>query len=337
MTGDAHDRRAFLRGLLGARAGGARAAPAAEPRPPAPPRAGATLGRPASRPASRDDLSALVAETELDARLDDVQRLARWSVRLTPGAPAAPAYRGSRLGGVPHLPLGLVWPHRHGRPLAPLAQLDLAALPPTEALPPSGTLWCFYDTAPSPSGVRVADAGACAMVFAAGAAGALERREPPGAAQAGPGVELAPSAELMLPRAWSDPVERLGLDDAERDRWRRLCARLAALQGVEQSAEVAGPLTIHRVLGFADERRGDMPLACALLASGADLEDAPARMHPDAPAHEGAAARWRLLLELTVRAQPGWTWAPGGERLYVWITEEDLARREFARVRAFLR
>jgi hypothetical protein len=60
-------------------------------------------------------------------------------------------------------------------------------------------------------------------------------------------------------------------------------------------------------------------------------------MHPEASEQEGAAERWRLLLELTVRAQRGWTWAPGGERLYVWITERGLARREFSRVRAFLR
>src|SRR2546426_4268633 len=90
--------------------------------------------KPASAAVDEATLLALCHEVGLARRADDVRRCARGSVRLTRGD----ATSRSRLGGVPDLPPGFVWPSWHGCGLGFLAQLDLAAVAaggPTTILP----------------------------------------------------------------------------------------------------------------------------------------------------------------------------------------------------------
>jgi uncharacterized protein YwqG len=146
-------------------------------------------------------------------------------------------------------------------------------------------------------------------------------------------VEL--SAEVQLPRVWSDAVQALELDEAEHEGWQRLRQQLAERQGVELHDVAQGFQVMHRLLGYPDERRGDMPLACELLARGHVLGDDPPRAHPHASEVEPHAARWRLLLQLSVDDELGWSWGGVRERLYVWIDKCDLATGDFSRVYAF--
>jgi hypothetical protein len=131
--------------------------------------------------------------------------------------------------------------------------LDLAEVARVAAtgLPESGTLWCYAD--------RV-----------------VVRDQP-----AQGSVPLSLSAELTLPRVWAAPAQALGLSDAEMLGWEELRARLAELQGVERTA----PDHVMRLLGYPEDRTGDMPALCG----------------------EGA---WRLLLQLP---------AGGGRRRFVWV------------------
>jgi len=91
---------------------------------------------------------------------------------------------------------------------------------------------------------------------------------------------LAASVELSLPRAWSAPVEALGLSTDERIAWQKLRVWLAESQGVELHDSTPGFLAVHRLLGYPDETGGDMPLMCELLEAGAELDEPYPRMHP---------------------------------------------------------
>jgi hypothetical protein len=108
-------------------------------------------------------------------------------------------------------------------------------------------------------------------------------------------VPLSLSAELTLPRVWAAPVQDLGLSEAETAGWEALRARLAALQGVETKA----PDHVMRLLGYPEERTGDMPGLCG----------------------EGD---WRLLLQLP---------AGDGKRRFVWVPEPGELTRAVAIVR----
>lgn len=146
--------------------------------------------------------------------------------------------------------------------------LDLAAVARvvTTGLPESGTLWCYAD--------RV-----------------VVRDEP-----AQGSVPLSLSAELTLPRVWAAPVQALGLSSDEATGWEELRARLAALQGVEPPP---APDHVMRLLGYPEERTGDMPGLCG-------------------------DGDWRLLLQL-----------PAGDekRRFVWVPESW----ELGRAVAFVR
>jgi hypothetical protein len=303
--------------------------PAAD-EPALPPRA--VPAAPTTRVATHDELLALADELGLGARRQDVRALARRSVRLLPGDPdPTPTSGGSRLGGAPDLPDGASWPHWEDRPLEHRLQLDLADLaaalgaPALQTpLPQGGTLWCF--TAPeAPSGMHARDAGACAVLL-----GAAPADVDPGYGHA---VTLAP--ELVLPRAWSAPVEALTLSGEEQQAWQQLRERLAELQGVVPGDAAYELESLHRVLGYPDERSGEMPLACELLDAGEEPGDEPPLAHPRGADLEPRSARWRLLLQLTLDERLGWSWGAGRDRLYVWVDEQALASGDLAGVRAF--
>jgi hypothetical protein len=143
--------------------------------------------------------------------------------------------------------------------------------------------------------------------------------------------------ELTLPRAWSAPVQALGLRPDQLERWEELRRRLAAAQGVELTDHPARPFSIHRLLGYPDEQTGEMPVWCELREQGIDLGGEPVFMHPLAQQVGAEARRWRLLLQISRDARLGWRWGTGFERLYVWIPATDLRSGRLDRVRALIR
>lgn len=180
-----------------------------------------------------------------------------------------------------------------------LAQIDLASVAALEAatqLPADG--WLLF----SADGVAV-----------------VSEQAPDSGSQ-----PLAAAVELSLPRVWSAPVEALGLSTDERTAWQKLRVWLAESQGVELHDSTPGFLALHRLLGYPDETGGDMPLTCELLEAGAELDEPYPRMHPLARELEEQSRRWQLLLQLSVGE---------AERVYFWITADDLDAGDFARVR----
>lgn len=296
------DRRGFFRSLAGealrsvAPPAPAREVESVEPVEEPPPPA-----LPAERRVTADELARLAEECGLEARLDEVRSLARTSVRLTP----EPAPRGrSHLGGSPDLP-------EADRPpgYTHVLQLDLEEFARVSGgglgLPAEGLLWCFRDGAD----VRCVVRAEATTDMSDGA------RTPVGL-----------SAEVVLPRIWAAPVQALGLSAPEADGWEALRNRLAALQGVEPPQET--PHHVMRVLGYPEDRRGDMPLRCELRFRGHEIGDEPAAVHPAASECEPASARWRLLLQLP--ANPG-------ERLFAWVPDEQLSAGDLAGTLAIVR
>lgn len=302
-------------------------------------RAGATRGG-----SAREQLPELARELGLEGCDDALRALARPSARLVhSGQAERKRLARSRFGGPPSLPEGTPWPSWNDAPLGFLAQLDLAEaeLAPAlgaSGLPREGRLLIFYATDAQPSGMRAGDEGAVRLLLADADAAPLDPAACEGPIAAA-SYAIAPSPELMLPRQWAAPVQALGLDDAELAAWGALRDRLAALQGTSGEAAAIDLLALHRVLGWPDERTGEMPLACALLARGVQLDRITAPgFHPQAAAASEEAGDWRLLLQLSNDDELGWQWAGRPRsRLYVWIHAERLAAGDLSAVRAFPR
>lgn len=243
----------------------------------------------------------MATEAGLGERLEAIGRLHRVSGRLSRTSKWS---RGAFAGDNPRLPESLAWPEAEGHRLAFVLCLDLTTLgelgdsPP--GLPRQGSAWIF---APADS---KSSRPVCLLTS--------EEAEPFRAESSTP---LRLSAELQLPRAWSTAVEGLGLSDAERSAWQLLRTQLAERQGVAAIDGGPAPAPIHRLLGYPDERRGDMPLQCELRARGLEQEGLAPREHPGAAELEPASRRWWLLAQLDTDAELGWSWG-ARRRLYLW-------------------
>lgn len=149
-------------------------------------------------------------------------------------------------------------------------------------------------------------------------------------------AHIQPALELTLPRPWSETVDGLLLDDPARQAWQPLRERLAADQGSDLPGEQDEALVVHRLLGYPDERRGDMPLACELAARGVQLGATPPRAHHEAARLQSACSRWQLLLQLSADDRLDWRWGDRGARLYVWIDRDDLSRGDVSRTQTVI-
>ena len=289
---------------------------------------------------SDEELMRLAADVGLIRHVEPLVRLARRSVRLTPGDGAPAAGARSRLGGAPDLPFGAVWPRWEDRPLTFLGQVDLAeahALGLDPLLPPAGLLLIFSALERVPAGSSPLDRDATRLLYVA-----------PERIPRDPGARIGASApvtaraleltvELSLPRVWSAEVQALGLDEAEQQLWEQIRRELAIAQGVEAWEAGEEPRSRHHLGGFADEPRGDLAVACELAARGIDVGYGSPLAHPEARRLGDAPARWRLLLQLSADEEAGWSFGRGRERLYVLGPADALAAGDVEPVHALAR
>jgi len=324
---DSTNRRGFLRALV-RNAGEAIADVAGatrdeQPEPPKPPErqpqpegavvaSAAPLLRqapPVTRTLSLEEVLDLAAEEGLEARRDALRDLARTSTRLTP-ALEAPAT--SSIGRAE------ATAHRDGT-VATVADIDLTdpALP-AGVLPDSGRLVVRIVV---PRRAAVARCGRAQVSVAPGGA-------------APEGLPVLLSTEVTFPRVWATPVQALGLDDDEHERYVRLRERVAELQGVPADDDGADGVARHHLLGYPTETSGAMPLMCELVARGLDPETSPAEVSAEVA---GASARWRLLLQLTQAERSGVILGVGVTRLFLWISRDRLARHDLSEVWAIAR
>jgi hypothetical protein len=243
---------------------------------------------------------------------------------MAPPNPKAPVLGGSRFGGWPDLPAGASWPRWQDRPMAFLAQIDLAeahAAQPALRLPKAGLLLffvgCMADTFepvddPRPHhlldvmlGTDPAHRGGWRVLHTT-AGTQLQRQTwptlpmpqtfPPCALRLVKGGKPLPDEETVA-------YSRLPLDSAQRDDYNDLIAQLAP----DDDAWAC------QLSGHPNLIQGTPPeLMCELASRGVSPWRVPQSTDADFEDIMDAASQWGLLLQLTSNADAGFEWGDGG-------------------------
>lgn len=261
-----------------------------------------------------------------------------------PGKARAPALGASRFGGWPDLPAGTEWPRWHGRPMAFVGQIDLAAAhaaQPGLRLPASGRLSFFvgctadtYRREGDPRQRHLVDVMVGTepaqrdgwRVLYTDATAPLERCTWP----------VEPLPELFepcavtfakggkpLPDETTVAYARLPLAEAQRDGYNELLAQLAP-------ADDAPPR--DQLMGHPALLQGTPPeLMCELAARGRSPWQLPAPGDVEADAIVAGAAEWGLLLQLTSNPAAGFGWGDGGH-FYFYGRRAAMAAGDFSGV-----
>ena len=259
---------------------------------------------------------------------DIVDRLAphiRAAVRISTSRVDALAPGASRIGGVPDLAAGMVWPRHDGLPIAFLAQFDLqevAQVEPRSPLPRTGHLWFFYDVKGFPGGASPSNGGG-AIVLYDGSGAALVRTEPPPDLSeksrfSSCAVTLEAYEDIPDPanERWLD--ELLGQDEARAEMYGEIQSELES--GLQRNP--------HKLLGYAGPIQDVMELDCQLEANGIPF----AKRKKEAvrvEALKAGARDWRLLFQVESDGNAKMMWGDAG-RIYYWIKHSDLVARDWA-------
>jgi len=279
--------------------------------------------------AAKQALRKELEECGLGRVADNLERLMMVSIRLkTMAASEGELEPGSsKLGGTPDLPDATPWPECNGLPMALLAQLrleDVASYDPDGPLPKSGMLYFFYEAREQKWGFDPEDRGHWKVIYYNGDLARLRPTTPPDTLPEESrfrACKVAYSNEITLPSWDSSDVERLKLSEEEGDRYVEL------LDAVRSEGE-----SIHRVLGHPDQIQGDMHLECQLAFHGIYVGNSDGYADPRRATLEPGAADWRLLLQIdSDEHNMGTMWGDVG-RVYFWIRQEDLQKREFDNV-----
>lgn len=251
----------------------------------------------------------------LAAHIPRLATCIRPAIRLTTRAGADLPIGASRIGGVPDLPADLPWPRSHNRPLAFLAQFDLAevhAAQPDAVLPATGTMWFFlavdpWDFDPAEPETRV--------ILYRPAGAALTRATAP--------VDLGKDARFPACALTLTGYEDLPPLDEEKPEIPDEGESETYVE-IRDFLSKAGGEAAHKLLGHANAIQGEMALQCELESQNVKLTD------PRARELTAAAADWRLLLQLDTDCVAEMMWGDAGS-LYVWIKDADLRQLRFDR------
>jgi uncharacterized protein YwqG len=216
---------------------------------------------------------------------------------------------------------------------------DLSRIPVGKGLPPTGTLFFFYEAAGKPDGHEPDHAGSGRALYHLGDLSAAQLWDPPA-----PPVVFKERAvlfhrEITIPHFDALEFEALGLTEDEIWEYDHLYEKIALLN--ESPLEAGG--AVHRLLGHPDQVQDDMRLECQLASHGVNIWEPGSRQHPRFARLRAGAYDWRLLLQVD-SDPPGWPkpnprptqdaemmWHDVG-KIYFWIQAEKLTARDFNRV-----
>jgi uncharacterized protein YwqG len=275
---------------------------------------------------TNDQIRKAAVDAGLAARADAIVAATLPSIRLHPTPATGPLPEGtSRLGGTPDLAAGQTWPSVDGRPLAFIAQFDLASLRGLQAsreLPEVGLLSFFYDANGEHWGFDPKDAGHFAVLYAPG--GPVRRVEAPrGLPREFLFVpcDLTAHESLTVPPPDSTAFAGLMLSPDEREKYFSMIDALEEQKSFDAEEQ-------SWLLGHPDQIQGDMQEECALVTGGVYCGDGTYMTDPRHRMLARRAPEWRLLLQVGSEEAAGMMWGDLGN-LYYWISGPDLAAVRF--------
>lgn len=235
----------------------------------------------------------------------------------------------SKFGGRPDLPAGVEWFRTEaGTPMTFLAQINFAETVPYDLdskLPQNGILYLFYDCSDYgiPWGYDPEDSDAWNVFFYDGDTAFLSRREAPEDLGQDYNGGIFGSAKMYfesvmeLPSDDSDLLRNLD-PPLDRKQIIRYLGRLCT----QQSAYV------NKLLGHAAPVQNGMELQCEYVTHGIHYWNTEERARGESMGLDQNAARWNLLMQIECNKEIGMIWGDMGA-LFLWISDEDLAARNF--------
>lgn len=207
----------------------------------------------------------------------------------------------SKIGGLPHLPEGFVWPEFRGKSLAFLAQVNLKdtmAFDKEHRLPEHGLLSFFFEGGEDVWGFDPKDKGGFKVLWSEDI-DSLRVMEIPSDVE--DYLRFAP-CKITFECKESSPDE--SDDDEELDD------------------------TINKLLGYPDLIQGDIFLEAQLVTNGLYCGDSSGYNDPRSSALESGTADWQLLFQLDSDDNADMMWGDVG-RVYFTIKQDDLKNRRF--------
>ncbi len=208
---------------------------------------------------------------------------------VAPRITATPQF--SKFGGLPALPTTLTWPEWKGRPLAFLAQFDLAAYPhgfTQYALPATGVLYLFYDDDEMPWGFDPKDLGSWRILYAPVAPD--DCRERPASAELDKN-RIYPERYLTYARIETYPP----LEDERIDAFHFTDEQCEAYEQLHQS--VFEGHAAHHFFGYPSPvQNNEMDLECQMVTNGIDMGGSTVPAPDRWKALQAGRTDWILLL-----------------------------------------
>ncbi|WP_302949367.1 YwqG family protein [uncultured Selenomonas sp.] len=248
----------------------------------------------------------------------------------------------SKFYGTPDLPTDFDWPYYKGtdfegvtknRPLAFLAQINLGEAAPydrTGLLPKTGVLSFFYETVSMEWGFELKSEGYARVYYFPETEGLVPTKIPEETKKWSVGEQaltFADAVSLLSSFAYSRSCGK----EVDWDTYNELRAEF----GCDAAAHRDNPM---KMLGYADEIQGEMEPECELYSR--DIEgDVQEELSEEEEAElvRNAADHWVLLFQMgTVEDDETELMYGDCGLIYFWIRKEDLAARNFHRVRLIL-
>jgi uncharacterized protein YwqG len=255
------------------------------------------------------------------------------SLRLDRAAECGPTDVTTRLGGLPLVDTGFVWPQTDaGQPLSLIGELncdEVNAAAGRNVLPGGALLSFFYEAGEQAGwGFDPADSQYWRVVRTDTTA-ARPAVVPDGAITF-PSRAAALRQVLTVPEARELPIHDLWVADragviAMYNDLERLSTNAA---GQETDPGAIRPR--HRTFGWPDLMQNPMQVECQLVSHGIYTGDGKGYRDPRAEELRSGAADWTLLWQIDTDRELGWMWGDAGT-IYYWIRRQDLASGAFER------